>query len=72
MFENRELEGPQRVSQKIGEEGVEVALAAATQSSAALLSEAADLVFHLALLLKARELSLGDVVAELERRHVPR
>jgi phosphoribosyl-ATP pyrophosphohydrolase/phosphoribosyl-AMP cyclohydrolase len=60
------------MAQKVGEEGVEVALAAVTQSSSALLGEAADLVFHLALLLKARDLSLTDVVAELERRHVPR
>jgi len=65
-------EGAGRMAQKVGEEGVEVALAAVTQSSSALLGEAADLVFHLALLLKARELSLTDVVAELERRHVPR
>jgi len=65
-------EGTGRMAQKVGEEGVEVALAAVTQSSAALLGEAADLVFHLALLLKSREVSLSDVVAELERRHVPR
>jgi len=65
-------EGAARMAQKVGEEGVEVALAAVTQSSSALLGEAADLMFHLALLLKARELSLTDVVAELERRHVPR
>ena len=62
-------EGNHRLAQKVGEEGVEVALAAVTQSSTALLGEAADLVFHLALLLKARDLSLADVVKELERRH---
>jgi len=62
-------EGKGRLAQKVGEEGVEVALAAVTQSSTELLGEAADLVFHLALLLKARDLSLADVVAELERRH---
>ena len=65
-------EGTGRMAQKVGEEGVEVALAAVTQTSSALLGEAADLVFHLALLLKSRDLSLSDVVAELERRHVPR
>jgi phosphoribosyl-ATP pyrophosphohydrolase/phosphoribosyl-AMP cyclohydrolase len=65
-------EGTGRMAQKVGEEGVEVALAAVTQATPALLGEAADLVFHLALLLKSRELSLSDVVAELERRHVPR
>jgi phosphoribosyl-ATP pyrophosphohydrolase/phosphoribosyl-AMP cyclohydrolase len=62
-------EGKGRLAQKVGEEGVEVALAAVTQSPAALLGEAADLVFHLALLLRARDLSLVDVVTELERRH---
>jgi phosphoribosyl-ATP pyrophosphohydrolase/phosphoribosyl-AMP cyclohydrolase len=63
-------EGTGRLAQKVGEEGVEVALAAVTQTPAELRGEAADLVFHLALLLKARDLSLADVVAELERRHV--
>ena len=63
-------EGTGRMAQKVGEEGVEVALAAVTQSSSALLGEAADLVFHLALLLKSRDLLLSDVVAELERRHI--
>lgn len=63
-------EGTGRMAQKVGEEGVEVALASVTQSGPALLSEAADLVFHLALLLKSRDLQLRDVVTELERRHV--
>ena len=65
-------EGTGRLAQKVGEEGVEVAIAAVSQSSLALLGEAADLVFHLALLLKSRDLELSDVVAELERRHVAR
>jgi phosphoribosyl-ATP pyrophosphohydrolase/phosphoribosyl-AMP cyclohydrolase len=62
-------EGPMRMAQKVGEEGVEVALAAVTQSPEKLVGEAADLLFHLTLLLKSRQLSLADVVAELERRH---
>ena len=62
-------EGPTRMAQKVGEEGVEVALAAVTQSADKLVGEAADLIFHLTLLLKSRQLSLADVVAELERRH---
>jgi phosphoribosyl-ATP pyrophosphohydrolase/phosphoribosyl-AMP cyclohydrolase len=62
-------DGPTRMAQKVGEEGVEVALAAVTQSDDKLVGEAADLLFHLTLLLKSRQLSLGDVVAELERRH---
>ena len=57
------------MAQKVGEEGVEVALAAATQDDDRLVSEAADLLFHLALLLKGRNLSLAAVVKELEHRH---
>ncbi|WP_116812683.1 bifunctional phosphoribosyl-AMP cyclohydrolase/phosphoribosyl-ATP diphosphatase HisIE [Steroidobacter cummioxidans] len=62
-------DGPTRMAQKVGEEGVEVALAAVTQTDDKLVGEAADLLFHLTLLLKSRQLSLGHVVAELERRH---
>jgi phosphoribosyl-ATP pyrophosphohydrolase/phosphoribosyl-AMP cyclohydrolase len=62
-------DGPTRMAQKVGEEGVEVALAAVTQSDDKLVGEAADLIFHLTLLLKSRQLSLSQVVAELERRH---
>lgn len=62
-------DGPTRMAQKVGEEGVEVALAAVTQSDDKLVGEAADLLFHLTLLLKSRQLSLNHVVAELERRH---
>jgi phosphoribosyl-ATP pyrophosphohydrolase/phosphoribosyl-AMP cyclohydrolase len=60
--------GITRIAQKVGEEGVETALAAVTGDDAALLGEAADLVFHLGVLLRARGLSLGDAVAELARR----
>jgi phosphoribosyl-ATP pyrophosphohydrolase/phosphoribosyl-AMP cyclohydrolase len=62
-------EGPGRVAQKLGEEGVELALAAVTRDDAAVLAEGADLVYHLLLLLKARGLSLERVAAELESRH---
>jgi len=62
-------EGPTRLAQKVGEEGVEVALASVTQSDDRLVSESADLIFHLALLLKSRNLSLLAVVKELEHRH---
>lgn len=62
-------EGPTRMAQKVGEEGVEVALAAVTQEDERLIAEAADLLYHLALLLKSRNLSLTAVVQELEQRH---
>jgi phosphoribosyl-ATP pyrophosphohydrolase/phosphoribosyl-AMP cyclohydrolase len=62
-------EGPTRLAQKVGEEGVEVALASVTQGDDQLVGESADLIFHLALLLKSRNLSLLTVVKELEHRH---
>jgi len=62
-------QGPTRIAQKVGEEGVEVALAAVTQEDDRLLGESADLLFHLALLLKSRNLSLTQAVKELEQRH---
>lgn len=58
-----------KIAQKVGEEGVETALAAVGEDDEALTGEAADLVFHLMVLLKARGLSLGDVAARLEGRH---
>lgn len=61
--------GPRRIAQKVGEEGVETALAAVVQDDAALLGEAADLVFHLTVLLRARGLGLADVEAVLRDRH---
>lgn len=62
-------QGMLKVAQKLGEEGVELALAAAAQDQARVTAEAADLVYHLLLLLAMRELTLADVVAELESRH---
>lgn len=62
-------EGPRRVAQKIGEEGVEVALAAVMQGDEELLGESADLVFHLMVMLQSRGLLLSDVVRVLETRH---
>jgi phosphoribosyl-ATP pyrophosphohydrolase/phosphoribosyl-AMP cyclohydrolase len=64
-------EGPTRIAQKVGEEGVEVALAAVTQDDERLVGESADLLYHLALLLKSRNLSLTTVVRELQQRHRP-
>lgn len=64
--------GTRRMAQKVGEEGVEVALAATAGDDAELVSESADLVFHLALVLAARGLSLQDVARELQARHQQR
>lgn len=61
--------GVKRMAQKVGEEGVEVALAATAGDERELVSEAADLVFHLALLLRSRGSSLEAVGEELARRH---
>ncbi|WP_426702724.1 bifunctional phosphoribosyl-AMP cyclohydrolase/phosphoribosyl-ATP diphosphatase HisIE [Rhodanobacter sp. Col0626] len=61
--------GIRRIAQKVGEEGVETALAAVAQGDAELLGEAADLVFHLTVALRARGLSLANVVGVLADRH---
>jgi len=61
--------GIARIAQKVGEEGVETALAAVGESDEALLGEAADLIFHLMVLLKARGLSLSDAANVLKARH---
>jgi phosphoribosyl-ATP pyrophosphohydrolase/phosphoribosyl-AMP cyclohydrolase len=61
--------GLTRIAQKVGEEGLELALAAVAQTDREIVGEAADLLFHTVLLLKAKGLSLAPVVAELESRH---
>jgi phosphoribosyl-ATP pyrophosphohydrolase/phosphoribosyl-AMP cyclohydrolase len=61
--------GIRRMAQKVGEEGVETALAAVAQDDAALLGEAADLLFHLTVALRGRHLGLADVVDVLAARH---
>jgi phosphoribosyl-ATP pyrophosphohydrolase/phosphoribosyl-AMP cyclohydrolase len=62
-------QGPGKIAQKVGEEGVETALAGVSRDDEGLLSESADLVFHLLVLLKSRDLTLEQVVAELRGRH---
>ena len=63
-------DGVRRIAQKVGEEGVETALAAVAQDTQALSNEAADLLFHLLVLLHARGLALADVEHVLSmRRH---
>ena len=62
-------EGSARAAQKVGEEGVETALAGRCGDDAELVSEAADLLYHLMVLLTARGLGLADITSELKRRH---
>lgn len=61
--------GVRRIAQKVGEEGVETALAAVAQDEQALLGESADLVYHLLVLLRSRGLGWADLVRTLEHRH---
>lgn len=61
--------GTRRIAQKVGEEGVELALAATGGSQQETIDEAADLVYHVIVLLNARGLSLEDVSRRLEERH---
>ena len=62
-------EGTPRIAQKVGEEGVETALAAVTRDDAGLLAESADLLYHLTVLMQSRGLRLSQVVDALEARH---
>src|SRR5688500_3981991 len=61
--------GITRVAQKVGEEGVELALAGAAQGDDKVVEETADLLFHVLVLLRARGVSLAQVVSQLESRH---
>jgi phosphoribosyl-AMP cyclohydrolase / phosphoribosyl-ATP pyrophosphohydrolase len=65
-------EGTRRIAQKVGEEGLELALAGVAQSDQEIIGEAADLFYHTLLLLEVKGLSLAQVVAELEARHAKR
>ena len=62
-------EGLPKIAQKVGEEASEVIVAALAQDDTRLIEEVADLTYHAIVLLAARNLSLADVQAELERRH---
>lgn len=61
--------GVKRIAQKVGEEGVESALAAMAGDKEELANEAADLIFHLLVLLRSQKLELNDVVKVLQQRH---
>jgi len=60
--------GPERCAKKLGEEAVETVIAALRADGGALAREAADLVYHLLVLLECRHVSWPDVLAELEAR----
>lgn len=61
--------GVKRIAQKVGEEGVESALAAMAGDREELKNEAADLLFHLLVLLRSQQLELADVITILKQRH---
>lgn len=61
--------GIKRIAQKVGEEGVETALAAAAGEDEEVLNESADLLYHLLVLLRSRQLELGSLVEVLKLRH---
>ena len=64
-------DGADEITKKVGEEAVEVVLAAARQGDERLVEESADLVYHLLVLLVSHDLEWADVEAELERRRPP-
>jgi phosphoribosyl-ATP pyrophosphohydrolase/phosphoribosyl-AMP cyclohydrolase len=61
--------GVKRIAQKVGEEGVETALAATAGDREELVNESADLLYHLLVLLKARDTRLADIISVLQSRH---
>ena len=61
--------GIAKVAQKVGEEGVETALAGVAETNEKVVEESADLLFHLLVLLRARGVPLRDVISKLEARH---
>lgn len=61
--------GTKRIAQKVGEEGVETALAATVNDREELKNEASDLIYHLLVLLQDQSLSLSDVIGCLQERH---
>ncbi|MBG5911262.1 bifunctional phosphoribosyl-AMP cyclohydrolase/phosphoribosyl-ATP diphosphatase HisIE [Providencia stuartii] len=61
--------GTKRIAQKVGEEGVETALAATVNDRAELTNEAADLMYHLLVLLQDQDLDLSTIIKRLKERH---
>jgi phosphoribosyl-ATP pyrophosphohydrolase/phosphoribosyl-AMP cyclohydrolase len=63
--------GPKRIAQKVGEEAIETAIEAVSGTDEKLIGEASDLLYHLMVLLADKGLGIGDVAAELLKRHSP-
>ena len=61
--------GIDRIAQKVGEEGVEVVIAAKNDNTPLFVGEVADLIYHLLVLMHAKEVTIGDIEHELGRRH---
>ncbi|MBL8599479.1 MAG: phosphoribosyl-ATP diphosphatase [Devosia sp.] len=61
-------DGPDRCARKFGEEAVELIVSAVSRDREGLTGEAADVLYHLLVLLKAADITLDEVMAELERR----
>ena len=69
-YTNQLLEdGYQRIAQKVGEEAVEIIIAAGKQGKQRVIEESADLLYHLFVLLVDQGIDLREIEAELERRH---
>ena len=60
--------GPERAAKKLGEEAVEAVIAAVKGDRAELIAESADVLYHLLVVLKARDVALQDVLSQLEAR----
>lgn len=63
--------GRQRIAQKVGEEGVELALAGVGDDRERVISETADLLYHVLVLLAERRIGIDEIEKELEKRHRP-
>lgn len=61
--------GISKIAQKVGEEGVETAIAAVKNNRQEIISESADLLFHLLVLLVDRNIAFSEILGELEKRH---
>jgi phosphoribosyl-ATP pyrophosphohydrolase len=62
--------GQDRITQKFGEEAVELVIAASNQSTKRVVEESADLIYHLLVLLAYKDITLTDIEKELETRHL--